>query len=241
MQMHGVRYNFVKKRNILILGGSSDIGKYVISKLVKENHKITAQINKTNNALRKFNNKIKTIKFDFDISSYDNLKIFSNKFDVIVNCVGYIDNKTIFNSRIEDTLKSIKINSIIPFYIIKENINFMKKNGYGRILNCSSISVKYGGGHNTFNYSMSKHCNEFIPNDIKKLCSMNILYNSLRIGVTNTRIHKKISGKNMKKRILMIPSKNIAEISEIGDYINYLISEKNTFIVNQTLTIAGGE
>ena len=70
---------------------------------------------------------------------------------------------------------------------------------------------------------------------------MNILYNSLRIGVTNTRIHKKISGKNMKKRISMIPSKKIAEISEIGDYINYLISEKNTFIVNQTLTIAGGE
>ena len=61
--MHGARYNFVKKRNILILGGSSDIGNYIISKLVKENHKITAQINKTNNALTKFNKKIKTMKF----------------------------------------------------------------------------------------------------------------------------------------------------------------------------------
>ena len=44
----------------------------------------------------------------------------------------------------------------------------MKKLKYGRILNCSSIGVKFGGGDKTYNYSLSKHLLEFIPRYIKE-------------------------------------------------------------------------
>ena len=36
----------------------------------------------------------------------------------------------------------------------------MIKNKFGRILQTSSIGVKFGGGKNTFNYSLSKKLNE---------------------------------------------------------------------------------
>ena len=39
---------------------------------------------------------------------------------------------------------------------------------YGRIINTLSIGVKFGGGVNTFSYSISKYLNEFIPSEIKK-------------------------------------------------------------------------
>ena len=77
----------------------------------------------------------------------------------------------------------------------------MIKNGYGRILNCSSIGVKFGGGLNSYNYSLSKHTSEFIPSFFKKLAKKNILYNNLRIGFTDTKIHKKIKNiKELKKK-----------------------------------------
>ena len=68
----------------------------------------------------------------------------------------------------------------------------MEKKKYGRIINTSSIGVKFGGGINTFSYSVSKHINEFIPNEIRKLSTKNVLYNVLRIGMTDTKFHKKI-------------------------------------------------
>ena len=43
----------------------------------------------------------------------------------------------------------------------------MVKNKFGRILQTSSIGVKFGGGKNTFNYSVSKKVNEFILEIIK--------------------------------------------------------------------------
>ena len=38
----------------------------------------------------------------------------------------------------------------------------------------------------TYNYSISKHCLEFISKEIRDLASKNILTNNLRVGVTKT-------------------------------------------------------
>ena len=44
----------------------------------------------------------------------------------------------------------------------------MERNKFGRIVNTSSIGVKFGGGNAIFAYSLSKYLNEFIPSYIKK-------------------------------------------------------------------------
>ena len=116
----------------------------------------------------------------------------------------------------------------------------MKKKNYGRIINTSSVGVKFGGGLSTFAYSLSKHINEFIPSEIRKLSSKNILYNTLRIGVTNTRFHKKIKNKSIKKRIKLIPIKKMASSNDIANYIIFLI-HNNNFITNEIINITGGE
>ena len=93
-------------------------------------------------------------------------------------------------------LKTIKINAAVPLYIQKNLLGFMKKNSFGRILNISSIGVKYGGGKNTFNYSISKHILEFIPSFSKNLAQNNILINNLRVGVTILKFIKKLKVKS---------------------------------------------
>ena len=99
--------------------------------------------------------------------------------------------------------------------------------------------VKFGGG-NTFSYSLSKHINEFIPGYIRKLCSKNILYNTLRIGVTDTKLHNKIKNKSLTQRIKLIPMKKKATTDDIAEYIFYLIVHNN-FIANELINITGGE
>ena len=68
----------------------------------------------------------------------------------------------------------------------------------------------------------------------------NVLINNLRIGVTDTKIHKKI-GKDLNQRVKMIPINRAAKKIEIVKYILFLISEENSYTTGQTISISGGE
>ena len=230
------------KKKVLILGGSSDIGKETVNYYLEKGWKVFCHYN-NNNHLKKKNLEIFKLNFLSSSKIIENKvnEIKRNKFDAIVNLVGYIDNKSFSNFRINDLEKSLRVNSIIPLYIIKKIVPHMIKNQFGRILQTSSIGVKFGGGNNTFNYSVSKKVNEFIPKDNKIWAANNVLMNSLIIGVTKTKIHNKINNKNLNLRKKLIPMRRFAKTSEIAKYIYFLTSEQNTYITGQIMSISGGE
>ena len=74
-----------------------------------------------------------------------------------------------------------------------------------------------------------------------KLADKNIYYNALRIGLTKTKMHKKIPNKNLSERTKLVPVKKMASPNTIADYIYYLSTEQNQFITNEVIKITGGE
>ncbi len=228
-------------KKILILGGNSDIGIKIIDRLAKDK-KISLNIHFNKKFPDKKNKKnLNFIKKDLNKINEKNVKkFFDNDYDIIINLIGYVSNQSFQNFKIKEIQKTILINSFIPLLIIRNSLKNMQKKRYGRIINTSSIGVKFGGGINTFSYSVSKHINEFIPSEIRKLSSKNIFYNTLRIGVTNTKFHKKVKNKSIRKRIKLIPIKKMASSNDIADYIIFLILNNN-FITNEIISITGGE
>ena len=238
------------KRHVLILGGSSDIGIEVIKIFLNLRWKVTAHYFKNNKKLyklKKHYESLEIIKFDF-VNSKESavektiFKKFNSNYDSIINLIGYIDNKGYENTNLKSILKSIKANALLPILIEKNLVKKMISRKWGRILNCSSIGVKFGGGINSFNYSFSKHCLEFIPNTYKSWAKKNVFINNLRIGVTDTKIHKRMK-KNMKlkRRIKLIPINRMAKPGEMAVYIVNLCTENNSFTTGETLTVSGGE
>ena len=229
------------RKKILILGGSSDISKELINKIDKNKYNIYLHYNKNKPNITLKN--VKFIKMNFtninEKNIKDSIKKFKN-FDVIINLVGYVDKKSYFTSNYKNLLKSLNANFLAPLFIIKNSIKHMKKKKFGRIINCSSIGTKFGGGDNTFNYSLSKYCSEFIPKELKKIANKNILINNIKLGVINTKIHRKIPKKNMFKRIKLIPVKRMGKTSEVIKLILFLINE-NSYISSETINISGGE
>ena len=239
-----------KKKHVLILGGSSDIGIEVVKKFLQLKWKVTAHFLKNRKKLeflKKKSKNLNIIKFDF--SNYNNLNIeklmvkkFNGRYDSIVNLVGYVDNKGFENTHLKSILKSLTANAILPILIEKILVKRMLAQKWGRILNCSSIGVKFGGGINSYNYSLSKHCLEFIPNTYKNWAKKNVFINNLRIGVTNTKIHKTMKRNlMMKERIKHIPMNRMAEPKEISIYITNLTTDSNSYMTGQTIAVSGGE
>ena len=138
-------------------------------------------------------------------------------------------------------LNHINVNFYSNLIFIKYIYKKMIRNKWGRILLSSSIGTSYGGGDKTFLYSLSKFSNEFIPKIFKKKYASHILYNVLKIGVTDTKIHRKIPNKSLKKRIKLIPTKRMASTDEVSNKIFSLCSEENTLVHGQIINISGGE
>jgi 3-oxoacyl-[acyl-carrier protein] reductase len=238
----------MKNKCVLVLGGSSDIGIELIRKYLSQNWKVICHYNKSETGLNKLKqnhrNQLTTVKADFasENSIKKFTKIISKKnIHSMINLVGYLDNVSFKNTNLKSLLKSLQINSIAPLLIQKYVIKNMIKKKFGRILHASSIGVKYGGSEYTFNYSYSKHALEYIPSYIKNLTQFNILSNTIRIGVVNTKLLKKVKKKNINKRVKLIPIKRFATRKEISDMIFFLGSEKNTYISGENVSISGGE
>ncbi len=239
--------NLKKYKRVLILGASSDIGMSVIKKFLKEDWHVFAHANKSTRRFKKFSifgKKLKLLKCDLNKQNQVKKLIkFTSKTKIIsyINLVGYLDNISYKKTNLESLIKSLTINTLAPNLIKRSLITNMVKLKFGRILDLSSIGVKYGGSEFTYNYSFSKHALEYIPSFFKNLTKKNILTNIVRVGVVNTRLLRKIKGKNIKKRKKLIPIKRLASAEEISETIYNLASEKNTYISGEVTTIAGGE
>lgn len=233
-----------KQKKVLILGASSDIGVCVINELLKKKIYVTAHYHKNLKSLIKFK-KNKFFKlFSLDLSKQikkSHLKKITKNYDSFINLTGLVKNVSFENFNYKNLNEILLANYINPLLILKHIFPGMIKKKWGRILMSSSIGVKFGGSKNTFAYSVSKHLNEFIPSFFKNYYKDEIFYNTLRIGTTNTKIHKKIKNKNLIKRVKLIPTKKMADPEDIASYILYICSEKNKFITGSILTIAGGE
>ena len=111
------------KKNILILGASSDIGIELIKFLIKKEYNITAHCNQNFKQLHKLKkNNIKIIKEFFKLND-KNIKgmhkYFNENYGCFVNLIGYTDQKSYLNSNINSLIKILSINTIIPMFVLR--------------------------------------------------------------------------------------------------------------------------
>ncbi len=236
----------MKNKKVLILGASSDIGVSTVKYFLKNDWFVLAHYNKNKKNLIKIkNNKLDCFKFDLkDIIKFKKYLTKNKKFnsiDSFVSLTGYIKTNNILNTEIKSFYDHININYLSNLIIIQKIIPHMSTKQFGRILLSSSTGVKFGGGKLTGLYSLTKHMNEFFFNNYRELYKKNILINALRIGLTDTKIHKKVKGKNLKKRVKLIPLGRMATTDEVAKYIYFYSSKQNTLTTNETIDISGGE
>jgi NAD(P)-dependent dehydrogenase (short-subunit alcohol dehydrogenase family) len=161
--------------------------------------------------------------------------------DALVNLAAALPAKRFEEASAADILSTLAVNLVPGLLLMRLMGPAMVERGFGRILHASSIGVKFGGGGDSFCYSLSKHAQEFIPSAARKWAAAGVLVNVLRIGVTDTRSHEHIPGKNMTERTALIPAKRMATPDEIAGSIFWLASEDNGFTTAQVIAASGGE
>lgn len=231
----------------LVTGGSGGIGSVIVNTLYAEGYTIALHYSTNKEAAEKIKAEREGIHlFQFDFLSgngelIDTVVEQLGSIDYLVNCAGILADCSIFDLKAEQFDHHFAINTRMPYLLSAKAFEYMQKQKFGRIINISSIAVKYGMGRMSgIQYAGSKAALEALSTGLSKLgAEHNILVNTIRPGAINTSMQKERPG--LKERINMIPLKRMGEAQEVADMVTFLCSSKGDFITGQTITIGGGE
>ncbi len=168
---------------------------------------------------------------------------WSHGIDVLINNAGEAAKPAPVEDLSEDSWdRTFQVNVKAPWLLSRAALALMTQQGSGRIINMSSVGVKFGGGIETVHYSASKSALEALTISFAKAgAPHNVLVNAVRAGVTDTPMHGKIGRLDMSSRTELIPLKRMAQASEISQVVLFLASEESSYVTGTILTAAGGE
>ncbi|MEL0097757.1 MAG: SDR family oxidoreductase, partial [Planctomycetaceae bacterium] len=226
-------------KKVFITGGSSDIGLVVCRQFLEADHSVVAHYNSGRPELTElaecWPGRVHLVQVDF--SQPDGIDQLVHKYrsetsgiDIFINAAAGYKPIPFSNINSQSILAAVTLNLMPGLLLMQHFVPEMIKSGFGRIVNLSSIGVKFHGGYNGFLYSLSKHALEFLPADHKNWAAHNVFVNNIRVGLTNTRFHDHNPSKNIADRIALVPAQRMAEPEEIARKIYWLGSEENSFI-----------
>lgn len=180
---------------------------------------------------------------DLDLRNLESIEHFfkGQHVDILINNAG-INILNQIEEISQETIDSMfHVNLIAPLTLIQKTVPFMKKQRYGRIINISSIWGVRSKEFRTL-YSATKFGLNGITKALsRELGEYNILVNSVCPGFVNTELTKKnIPFSEQEEIKKSIPLKRFAEPYEIANIVEFLISDRNTYITGQTIVIDGG-
>ncbi len=161
-------------------------------------------------------------------------------FDGIVCNAGVTQDSLLLRMTDEAWQKVIDINLTSTYKLNKQACNKMMKNGWGRIINISSI-IGFTGNAGQANYAASKAGMIAMSKSIaREFASRNITVNCIAPGFINTPMTSSLSEEQQNKIINNIPIKRMGTPEEIAAGVLFLASDEAKYITGQTLHINGG-
>jgi 3-oxoacyl-[acyl-carrier protein] reductase len=235
---------------VFIIGASSDIGLAVCRHYLAEGWDVLAHYRSMRPELEQLAEQnpgtVELLRMDFaDTANLEStLAKHQDKYlacDSMINCVATLNPLRFSDITSSNILEHFSVNTLPGLLLMRDMVPEMAKREWGRIVHLGSIGVKFGGGRESFSYSLSKHALEFLPSDYKNWASQGVLVNVLRVGVTNTRLHSSDPLKNMADRVRLIPIQRMASVDEVAKAVWFFGSDINSYITGQVISISGGE
>jgi 3-oxoacyl-[acyl-carrier protein] reductase len=242
----------VSTRTVLVTGGTSDIGKGIATTFARKGwdvlihyHSDQKKAERLAKLIKGFGRECSLLKADFSSEKQIQMlirKLEDFQIDSLINNAGtYVESKHYSELGLDVVIKAFMVNTFAPLLLSAAVMSKMKQRHFGRIVNISSIAAKYGGSSNSIHYGASKRALEGLTKTLSRDgAEYDVLVNSVRPGVIDTDFHKKFP-KDMAKRITMIPVSRMGMPHDVAEIVYYLGSDKNNFVTNEIVAIAGGE
>tara|TARA_B100001113_G_scaffold30874_1_gene22175 strand:- start:1 stop:711 length:711 start_codon:yes stop_codon:yes gene_type:complete len=227
--------------NVLIINGSGSIG----SELVKMGNSLDHNIFYTSNRAEDGNNH-SCINWNYSGSKsvsnlFEKLKDKCSQIDAVANCLGSIFLKPAHLTSEKDLDETLDINLKSSFFILKESIPLMRKNG-GNILFFSSAAARIGLANHEAIAAAKSGLEGLVRSAAATYAKNNIRINAIGLGLVESNLSKSM----ISNPISLEMSKKMHSLGRIGTpksvvrMASQILYDNESWITGSTISIDGG-
>lgn len=240
----------LKDKVVLITGSSSGIGKTTAIRFASEGAKIVVNYREnkaggeeTIKEIEKLG--VESLLVQADVSKPQEVE---RMFDEIIKKFGTVDilinNAAIpndvvpyFEASYDDILSLVNTDLVAPMIVSQHAIKYMQKQGYGKILNTSSIRGAEHGGRSVV-YAASKAGLNSFTKTLAKMIAPNIQVNAVAPGFVKTRNYDEMTPEQIQGFIDQTYLKRWVTEEEIASAFIFLA--KNDALTGQVIYVDAG-
>jgi 3-oxoacyl-[acyl-carrier protein] reductase len=239
--------------NVIVTGGSRGLGLATALKLAAAGHRVIAVARRDSTELRSAIARLKpcsggSIVFHaFDLSDIDGIgglvrtirKEHGPIYGLVNNAALGTDGllAIMHNSQIEQL---VRVNTIAPIVLTKYVVRSMMADGGGRIVNVSSI-IGFTGFSGLAAYAATKaSLLGFTRSLAREVGRSEITVNAVAPGFLATEMTKGLEGEQRKQVARRSALRRLADVEDVADAIEYLLSAKARNVTGTVLTVDAG-
>ena len=240
------------KRVALVTGGIGGIGTAICRKLVDDGDQVIATyIIQEQEQAKEWQDEHLQNGYDIeiiecDVTDFKNCKKVARqvektygKIDILVNCAGITRDATLRKMDLDNWHAVLDTNLDSVFNVTRNVINRMLKNGYGRIINISSVNAQKGQFGQT-NYSAAKAgMIGFTKSLALELADSGITVNCVCPGYVGTNMVEAIPEDIKIAIISKIPLGRLARPEEVAEAVAFLAADNSGYITGSELSVNG--
>ena len=162
------------------------------------------------------------------------------RIDFLVNNAGITRDHTVRKMTVEEWEAVLQVNLSGPFFMIKAVLDTMVEQGFGRIVNVSSV-VGEAGNFGQANYAAAKAGLIGLTKTVAlEVAKRGITVNAVAPGFIDTDMTKAMPVSAIESAIASTPVQQLGQPEEVARLVRFLLDEKAGYITGAVYNINGG-
>lgn len=185
--------------------------------------------------------------YETDVGIYDRCKEAvatvlreHGRIDFLVNNAGITRDHTVRKMTVEEWDAVLRVNLSGPFFMIKAVLDAMVEQGFGRIVNISSV-VGEAGNFGQANYAAAKAGLIGLTKTVAlEVAKRGITVNAVAPGFIDTDMTRAMPPAAIESAIDQTPGQRLGKPEEVAQLVRFLLDERSGYITGAVYNINGG-
>lgn len=225
-------------RRALVTGSARGIGAAIAELLRERGHHVIG-VDIIEQATGRLQHAIQTDLGDPDACARLTAEV--GPIDILVNNAALFVHKPIEDFSVAEFDRTIEVNLRGMFLLCQALVPNMAHNGWGRIVNISSIGARTGGVSDSAVYNATKAAIiSLTKNFARNYGSTGVTVNAIAPGAVRSPMTEHLTDADVVRYVSQIPLGRFAEPREIAEVVAFVASDAASYVTGATIDVNGG-